>query len=90
MLKKVLTVILNFLKGIVRFLFFILTILFARIILFLGGERDKEGEITVRKARRIRFFTKIKLFMGRHLWVADLFGIKPYIIDFNERLGYGV
>ena len=90
MLKNIFIVIFNFIKGIFRFLFFILVTFFTWFIHWISGERAEKGNITVRKARRIRFFTKIKIFLGKHLWLADFLGIKDYIVDVNKRLGYGV
>lgn len=89
-MKKVLTVLLNFLKGIVRFIFFILISLGSAALHYITNEKGKERKITVRKAKRIRFFTNIKKFLGRHLWLADLIGFKEEIIDINKELNYGM
>ena len=89
-MKNVAIAILNFLKGIVRFISF-LVLLFGSVLLHkITNEKGKEEEITVRKARRIRFFTNIKKFLGRHLWLADLIGFKNEIMETNKILGYGV
>ena len=89
-MRKILVIILNFLKGIIRFIAFLFFFLGAVLLHKATNEKGKEKKITVRKARRIRFFTGIKKILGRHLWLADLIGFKNEIIETNRILNDGM
>lgn len=89
-MKTIIKVILGFLKAITRFISFVLISIGSGIIERVANKKEDDRKITVRKARRIRFFTAIKRFLGKHLWIADLMGFKYEIIEINRRLDYGM
>ena len=89
-MKKALKGLLHSLACIVRIILLTIILVGFTIIKKLSNEKGKEKEITVRKARRIRFFYGIKRWMGRHLWVADIIGLKEHIIKVNKIWEYGV
>lgn len=89
-MKSAIKFIIGFLKAIIRFFFFVIICVGSGLINRVANRQCDVKKITVRKARRIRFFTSIKKFLGKHLWIADLMGFKDEIIETNRRLNYGM
>lgn len=90
-MKRVLQIIYRFIRGIFRFLALLISSLFNYIILKITYEKGTEKKLTKRKAKRIRFFTNCKLFIGKYLpHFANFIGIGDYITNLKERLNYGV
>lgn len=89
-MKIFIKIILGILKTAIGIISFVLIYLGSGIIERVANKKSDNKKITVRKARRIRFFTGVKRFLGRHLWLADLIGFKQEIIEMNRRLNYGM
>lgn len=91
-LKGLLRVIHNIIRGFVR-LFFRLIILAAQAVIYIVTfEFGKWKELTVRKAKRIRFLTKwkMKFLNSLPVPVAKYLGFEGYKIYLNSHLSHGL
>ena len=82
----------NIVRGFVRFAFYILFVAVKFLIyLICGGWHDRK-HITVTKAKRIRFLTKIKLWFLNSVpeWVIRYLGIGGYKNYLNSHLNHGM
>lgn len=58
-----------------------------RIIEKYSYEPNTEGIITKRKARRIRFLTKLKLrYLKKHKYIEHVFGMDGYYEGLNKKM----
>ena len=91
-MKKFLKVIYNIFRGITRLVFYLTIGMACRVIRAVSGERDKDGRITPRKARRIRALTRFKVFVLNLFPVSvnRFLGINNYRDYLNEHIGNGV
>lgn len=91
-MKTVLKVIYNIVRGLFRFVFYFVFILLAKIIKLLTYEKGKEKQITVRKAKRIRFFSKIKLVFYNIIpeCISKFMGFNDYKKYINTHLKNGL
>lgn len=91
-MKSVLKVIYNIVRGLCRYSIYLVFIIIARIIKFLTFEKGKEKQITVRKAKRIRFFSKIKLVFHNILpdFISKFLGFYNYKNYINTHLRNGL
>jgi len=90
-MKKVLIVICKFIRGIFRFIFFVIVGLICKLIAKINHEEGKEKQITIKKAKRIRRLTNFKLKMLKHFPILmNFFGEKKYLEYLKQKLNYGV
>lgn len=91
-MKKFFIVIYKTIRGTARLILNILFLLICWVIKTLTLEKGKEGQLTKRKAARIRFLTKVKMFFLNIMpkSVNRFFGIEDYRIYLNEHLGDGM
>ncbi len=88
-MKKFFTVIYNILRGITRVIAWTFIIIATWLIWLFTLEPGTKGHLTKRKARRIRAFTKLKLFYFNNVpdCVHKFLGFKLYKDYLNEHLG---
>lgn len=91
-LKGLLRVIHNIIRGFVRLPFYLLVFFLQGIIYLITFEPGTKKTLTVRKARRIRFLTKLKMRFLNSLPVpiAKYLGIEAYKIYLNSHLSHGL
>lgn len=91
-MKKVLTVIYKFFRGTFRLLFDLLMLFICWVIKKITYEKGRDGDVTKRKAARIRFLTKVKMFVLNVTPrpINRFFGTEDYRIYLNEHLGNGM
>lgn len=83
MIKEIFSVIYKFIRGTIRLIIWLLLTL----VTFLMSKILHEEGITKRKIRRVKFFTKAKLFYGAYLpHLASFLGHKVYLDDLKERM----
>ena len=89
-MKKLLKVIHNIIKGIFRVIFWLVVIIFSALIKLITYEPGKNKKITPRKARRIRFFTKLKRWFFNLFpdSVYKYFGVLRYKTYLNQHFEY--
>lgn len=82
-------VIYNIFRGLIRIFARILLFVICKLIYFICGEWNKG--VTIRKIKRIRFFTKLKLDAWRYMPRSMKFlGFDKYLIYVNKKFGYGM
>lgn len=91
-MKKFLRVIFNIIRGVVRVVSFFAFIVVLNLIRLITYEPWAKSSLTKRKIRRIRFLTKVKLFVFNKVpdSVVDFFGVGIYKNYLNKHLGDGV
>lgn len=88
MIKNILEIVYNFFRGTIRLLVNIFLGLFTRLIWALDFDREN---LTKRKVRRVRFFTKLKLILLRYApHLVSFLGWKAYLEDLRERMNNGL
>lgn len=90
-MKKILIISYNFIRGIFRFIFFIISRLICEIIYLLTYEKGKNKKLTYRKAKRIRKLTNFKLKMiEKFPKLMGFLGEREYLEFLKKKLNYGV
>ena len=90
-MKQIFYFLKRFLIGVAKFLLFIIVFVVASIYNLIVFEPGKKGVLTVRKANRIRRFTKYKIYISEHCpKIVKWTKLENYFIDLKKRLSYGV
>ena len=91
-MSGILKVIHNIIRGFVRLALLIVLTTAQTLIYLVTYEPRKKKELTVRKARRIRFLTKLKmrLLNGLPEPVAKYIGVENYKNYLNSHLNHGL
>lgn len=91
-MKGVLKVIYNIVRGLIRFACFMVLLFFQGTIKLVTYEPGKNKTITVRKAKRIRALSRLKLFVLNAMpsAVNDFLGTERYKIYLNKHLRNGL
>lgn len=88
MIKTILEVIYKFFRGTIRLIVNIILGAFTRLIWTLDFKREN---LTKRKFRRVRFFTKIKLMLLKYApHLISFLGWKAYFEDLKQRMDNGM
>ena len=81
----------NVLFGIIRLVVFIFLAIVMTFVRIFTYEPGKKYVLTPKKFRRIRFFTKLKIFANDKLrFLTNFFGVDDKIEEMERRIGYGV
>lgn len=91
-MRGVLKVIYNILRGLIRIALWLIVAVIIGLIKLFTLEPGKKGQITVRKARRIRALSKFKVWIFNFLPlpVVKFLGFEKYREYLNEHLRDGL